>query len=72
MITGDITQVDLPAGKESGLVEARRVLNGVEGIGIQRFSRSDVVRHPLVQSIVEAYEAYGARADGKTRSETEG
>ena len=72
VITGDITQVDLPAGKESGLVEARRVLNGVEGIGIQRFSRSDVVRHPLVQSIVEAYEAYGARADGKTRSETEG
>ncbi|MCS5635026.1 MAG: PhoH family protein, partial [Myxococcota bacterium] len=72
VITGDITQVDLPVGKESGLVEARRVLNGVEGIGIQRFSRSDVVRHPLVQSIVEAYEAYGAGADGKTRSETEG
>ena len=72
VITGDITQVDLPAGKESGLVEAQRVLRGVEGIGIQRFSRSDVVRHPLVQSIVEAYEAYGARADGKNRSEAEG
>lgn len=71
VITGDITQVDLPAGKESGLVEAQRVLRGVEGIGIQRFSRSDVVRHPLVQSIVEAYEAYGARADGKNRSEAE-
>ena len=72
VITGDITQVDLPAGKESGLVEAQRVLRGVEGIGIQRFSHSDVVRHPLVQSIVEAYEAYGARADGKNRSEAEG
>ena len=72
VITGDITQVDLPAGKESGLVEAQRVLNGVEGIGVQRFSRLDVVRHPRVQAIVEAYEAYDARTDGKSRSEADG
>ena len=58
VITGDITQVDLPAGKESGLVEAMRVLEGIDEIGLLRFSRRDVVRHPLVQSIVEAYEAY--------------
>lgn len=60
VITGDITQVDLPAGKESGLVEAMRVLEGIDEIGLLRFSRRDVVRHPLVQSIVEAYEAYEA------------
>ena len=59
MITGDVTQVDLPAATESGLVEAQRVLAGVEGIGLMRFSRRDVVRHPLVQSIIEAYESKG-------------
>ena len=62
VVTGDITQVDLPAGKESGLVEAMRVLKGVDEIGLLHFSRSDVVRHPLVQSIVEAYEAYDPAA----------
>jgi len=59
VITGDITQVDLPSGRESGLVEAVRVLKGVKGIGLLHFSRSDVVRHPLVQLIVEAYESFG-------------
>jgi len=58
VVTGDITQVDLPTGTQSGLVEAMRVLEGVGEIGQLHFSRSDVVRHPLVQSIVEAYEAY--------------
>lgn len=57
VITGDVTQVDLPNGTESGLVEAKRILTGVEGIGMMRFTRKDVVRHPLVQSIIEAYEA---------------
>jgi phosphate starvation-inducible PhoH-like protein len=56
VVTGDITQIDLPSGKPSGLVDALEVLAGVEGIGIQRFTESDVVRHPLVQSIVRAYE----------------
>jgi phosphate starvation-inducible PhoH-like protein len=49
VITGDVTQIDLPGGTESGLVEAMRVLKGVRGIGFMRFAPSDVVRHPLVQ-----------------------
>ncbi len=65
VITGDVTQVDLPSGVESGLVSATRVLDGIEGIGFMRFSKKDVVRHPLVQSIIHAYErADAARAEG--------
>jgi phosphate starvation-inducible PhoH-like protein len=56
VITGDVTQVDLPAETESGLVEAARVLKSVRGIGFMRFEAADVVRHPLVQSIIQAYE----------------
>lgn len=56
VITGDITQIDLPTGKGSGLVEARRILQGVEGISFNYFTDQDVVRHPIVQSIVQAYE----------------
>ena len=56
VITGDITQSDLPEGKESGLVQARRVLQGIEGIAFVEFSGSDVVRHELVQQIIKAYE----------------
>jgi phosphate starvation-inducible PhoH-like protein len=56
VVTGDITQIDLPSEKPSGLVEAIRVLEGVEGIGFMRFSEADVVRHPLVQAIVRAYD----------------
>jgi phosphate starvation-inducible PhoH-like protein len=56
VVTGDITQIDLPSGKPSGLIDALDVLGGVEGIAIQRFTEADVVRHPLVQSIVRAYE----------------
>ena len=58
VITGDVTQVDLPSGKLSGLVEAERVISGVEGISFVHFNDRDVVRHPLVQRIVRAYEAY--------------
>lgn len=65
VITGDVTQVDLPSGTESGLVEAVRVLDSVKGIGLMEFSRADVVRHPLVQSIIEAYEC---RRDSGGRS----
>ena len=57
VITGDPTQVDLPPSKNSGLVEAERALSKIEGIALCKFDRSDVVRHPLVQRIVEAYEA---------------
>ena len=56
VITGDITQIDLPKGTQSGLIHARDVLSGVEGISFTRFTSKDVVRHPIVQRIVEAYE----------------
>jgi phosphate starvation-inducible PhoH-like protein len=57
VVTGDTTQIDLPAGQLSGLVEAAQVLEGVEGVAICRFSDADVVRHPLVQRLVQAYGA---------------
>ncbi len=56
VITGDITQTDLPAGKASGLIEAQELLDGIKGIKFIYFSRDDVVRHPLVQKIIDAYE----------------
>ncbi len=58
VVTGDVTQIDLPEGKVSGLIEAVRVLRGVEDIGIVRFSEKDVVRHKLVQDIIKAYDRY--------------
>lgn len=61
VVTGDITQIDLPAGRMSGLVEAERILSRVEGIGFVHFNERDVVRHPLVQRIVRAYETYSAQ-----------
>src|SRR5437660_9055586 len=61
VITGDVTQVDLPLGKMSGLIEARNVIAGVEGISFVHFNDRDVVRHPLVQRIVRAYESYNAQ-----------
>jgi phosphate starvation-inducible PhoH-like protein len=61
VITGDVTQIDLPKGTQSGLIEALEVLRDIEGIGVQRFSDRDVVRHPLVQKIVVAYERWGRR-----------
>jgi phosphate starvation-inducible protein PhoH and related proteins len=60
VITGDITQIDLPAGRTSGLVEAISVLSGVKGISFVYFDEKDVVRHRLVQAVIKAYEAYGA------------
>ncbi|MEA5041905.1 PhoH family protein [Oscillibacter ruminantium] len=68
VITGDVTQIDLPADKTSGLKEAMRVLQNVEGIGICQLTNADVVRHVMVQRIVEAYEkdaAAHAKAAGK-------
>ncbi|MDD7305627.1 MAG: PhoH family protein [Peptoniphilaceae bacterium] len=64
IITGDITQIDLPRGKKSGLASAARILDGVEGIRFMKFSSIDVVRHPLVQRIIDAYET-----DEKKRAE---
>jgi phosphate starvation-inducible PhoH-like protein len=58
VITGDVTQTDLPEGKISGLIEARDLLDDVEGIKFVYFSRDDVIRHPLVQEIIDAYEKW--------------
>jgi phosphate starvation-inducible PhoH-like protein len=58
VITGDVTQIDLPPHKNSGLVEARRALKSVEGVAIIEFDKRDVVRHPLVQRIIGAYEEH--------------
>lgn len=58
VITGDITQIDLPGGTSSGLVEATKILDGIEDIAIHRFSERDVVRHRLVRAIIAAYEKY--------------
>ena len=64
VITGDVTQIDLPDGKASGLKEAMRVLRDVEGIGICELTNADVVRHVMVQRIVEAYERYETAKNG--------
>ncbi|MDK2971465.1 MAG: phosphate starvation-inducible protein PhoH [Candidatus Sumerlaeota bacterium] len=56
VITGDVTQVDLPRGQTSGLVHAHRILTNIEGVGFTRFSNRDVVRHPLLTKIINAYE----------------
>lgn len=58
VITGDITQIDLPDPRKSGLVEAVRILKGIDDISVHRFSEKDVVRHRLVQDIIKAYEKY--------------
>ena len=58
VVTGDITQVDLPRNKRSGLKGAAEVLDSIDGISIFRFDKNDVVRHPLVSKIIQAYAAY--------------
>lgn len=65
VITGDITQVDLPRGTRSGLAQVMQVLQDVPGIGFTHFKSTDVVRHPLVQRIVEAYARFDAQAEEK-------
>ncbi len=56
IVTGDVTQIDLPRRSDSGLMKAMATLEGIEGIGTVRFDRSDIVRHPLVRHIVDAFE----------------
>jgi phosphate starvation-inducible protein PhoH and related proteins len=63
VITGDVTQVDLPAGKRSGLIEAERVLSNLEGIEFVYFTEKDVVRHKLVQMIIRAYEDHTKKSN---------
>ena len=67
VITGDITQIDLPGGKKSGLLEVTKILKGIDDIETVRFSDRDVVRHHLVQEIVKAYEKYAEKTEGKKR-----
>jgi phosphate starvation-inducible PhoH-like protein len=66
VVTGDITQIDLPGGKGSGLVEALKVVSQVEGIAFVHFDDRDVVRHKLVQHIVKAYEAFQSGNGGRS------
>ena len=63
VITGDITQIDLPTGKQSGLKQVKDILNGIEGIEFFYLTRSDVVRHEIVQKVVKAYEEYEQRRE---------
>jgi phosphate starvation-inducible PhoH-like protein len=65
VVTGDVTQVDLPSGKVSGLVDAQEIVAGIPGIDVVCFDQADVVRHPLVQRIIQAYEKRG-RKDKET------
>ncbi len=67
VITGDITQIDLPEGVVSGLVEARDLLSHIEGIEFVMFTDRDVVRHPLVQDIIKAYESKSAAGGTRPR-----
>ena len=70
VVTGDLSQTDLPFGKKSGLSIAERVLGGIEGIGIFNFIERDVVRHHLVRKIISAYESYEKEASAnKYRAE---
>jgi len=67
VITGDVTQIDLPNGITSGLVEARKLLSDIEGIAVVHFSERDVVRHPLVQDIIRAYETHRQRSSAQKK-----
>jgi phosphate starvation-inducible PhoH-like protein len=71
VVTGDVTQIDLPRGSSSGLIEAQHILRGVRGLGFTYFTAADVVRHPLVARIVEAYEAADALGDGGAQHSTD-
>ena len=67
IVTGDLSQKDLPAGQSSGLDVALKVLKNIDDIGISMLSSKDVVRHPLVQKIVKAYDEYEQRAQRASR-----
>ena len=66
VVTGDVTQIDLPGGKKSGLREVTKILKNIDGIATVRFDEKDVVRHHLVQEIVKAYERYAEKTEGRT------
>jgi len=64
VITGDLTQSDLPQGKESGLMQVQAILKEIPGVHFSYFNGADVVRHELVQRIIQAYEVFGQRKNG--------
>ena len=68
VVTGDITQIDLPNPKLSGMVEALKIVREIDGIGIIYFDDKDVVRHKLVQQIVKAYDAYSTPRAAKDQA----
>ena len=72
VITGDITQVDLPDGKRSGLKDAVQIIKGIEGIGICTLDHKDVVRHELVSRIIKAYEEYDEKRENKEKRKNYG
>jgi phosphate starvation-inducible PhoH-like protein len=72
VVTGDVTQVDLPQGKTSGLREARQLLGRISGIRFVLFDERDVVRHPLVQSIITAYETLDREREAATSRSSSG
>ena len=72
VVTGDLSQTDLPAGKKSGLSIASRILEGIEGIGIFRFTDRDVVRHPLVKRIISAYDSYEREVESRQKHRSDG
>ncbi len=67
VVTGDVTQIDLPSGQQSGLKQVMKILKGVEGVSVCTFSPKDVVRHPLVQRIIAAYDKYEQRREADSR-----
>ena len=71
VITGDVTQVDLPKGQSSGLIQVLDVLKDTAGIGVTHFAAKDVVRHPLVQRIIEAYDLFEANQEAEERARRE-
>ena len=71
IITGDVTQIDLPRGKQSGLKTVLKILDGVKGIEIIRLGRNDIVRHPLVQRIIDAYDRFDREKEKQASEENE-
>ncbi len=72
VITGDVTQIDLPGSQKSGLIQAERILTGIKGIAFRHFTKADVVRHPLVQEIIQAYEQQdAARHSARIQNDSE-
>lgn len=70
VITGDVTQIDLPPGRVSGLIEAERLLRGIEGVCLIYFTEKDVVRHKLVQEIIKAYERFERRGETEEKGQS--